>query len=219
MSNWNVLQLINTKWRTTILVAVAVALIYVPYILLGTDMRILFFTLIIIAPMSAIVSLILIMVAFPTRKNRMMPETLASGFTIALVSATMLLTPYFLGKSILAFENKAYWTLGKKKYKEELRLQHPVHGDSSHVLLRLWGFVGGTDVWIVFDPSDRLGDFRGYSGLAPNIPCPVWGIEELAKNYYVVYDDDHYSWDNCPDDARPQSPAFLNSGSATPNRP
>ena len=140
------LNLTNVRWRTTFFVGVATVLIYAPFVF-SRDVGIFFFTLLILCSASAITSIMLLVGAFSLRKSSLAAGLVVNGVTITLVSVTMFfVTPFYSEKTILALENKALWMMDKKKYKEALRSQPPQRNELSHILFRLWGFVGGTDV-------------------------------------------------------------------------
>ena len=193
----------NVSWKATILVAVGVMILYAPNVL-SEDVGIDFITLLIVCPLSATISFILIISAFVMRKTKMAAGLLVSGITIIFVSFIMfLLVPYYASGLIFTIKDRYYWSQGKERYKEAFESQPAIPHDLNHVPFRLWGFVGGTQVWLVFDPSDHLDASIGHDGFVPNIPCPVWRTEKLSPNYYAVYQDAELFWDRCTDDGQP----------------
>ncbi len=96
-----------------------------------------------------------------------------------------------------AIRTTGRWLLFSRRYKAEVLAQPAQHGEFRHVEWDGWGWGGqDTTVYLVFDPTDSLlaaARNRG-SGKFSGIPCEVYGVHRLEKNWYTVQFFTNESW-------------------------
>ena len=94
------------------------------------------------------------------------------------------------------------WLFEAKAYKSEVLAQPmPSPNELKHVEWEGWGFPGAGDtvVYLVHDPSDALAAASSthapgkYSGL----PCTVYAVHRLEKNWYTVQFYTDTKWTHC----------------------
>lgn len=92
------------------------------------------------------------------------------------------------------------WLVHAHQYKAEVFAQpQPPNGELKHVQWDGWGFAGSdTTVYLVFNPGGRLTPLPGAgAGRFVGIPCQVFRVRRLERQwYYVVYYTDTM-WDYC----------------------
>jgi hypothetical protein len=116
---------------------------------------------------------------------------------VATVLAGYLWCSIEQGRSGLDLRCAARWAWCSRQLKEEVvSLPQPPAGGLSHILWEDFGGMGAhTQMYLVFSPDDRL---RRYSpGDLSGLPCEVWKVHRLEKQWYMVklYSNDR--WDSC----------------------
>jgi hypothetical protein len=67
-----------------------------------------------------------------------------------------------------------------------------------HAVWRQWGFLSvWTVAYLVFDETDALASFAFRGGDVPGVPCGVWHVLPLQKQWYVVTLYSEQTWDVC----------------------
>ncbi len=121
---------------------------------------------------------------------------------ILLVLAGFLILPTVLLSNYSLMRDRTRWFFLSAYYKTVV-LRQPAERDLKHILWDFWGFagIGDTEAYLVFDVSDSL---RGAPKLSPpvraiNLPCDVYRVRRLERQWYVVlfYSDTFWGYDNC----------------------
>lgn len=84
------------------------------------------------------------------------------------------------------------WSLCSSLYKKQvLALPTTTDGYPKHIVWDEWGFpgAGNTVVYLVFDPSDQLAltTLNGKKESFFGLPCEVYKVSKLDKNWYTVW--------------------------------
>lgn len=108
-----------------------------------------------------------------------------------------------------AVRSAARWLAWSQHYKAEVLAQPNVSEEWKHIEWDGWGWAGqDTTVYLVFDPTDSLstaaqehrpGKFNG-------LPCEVYAVDRLEKNWYAVrfYTNEWWGRRNALDCTRPR---------------
>ena len=122
------------------------------------------------------------------------------GFVIvSVVIATLLLD------AVLAFSEASRteirWLVSSRTYKSKL-LSHaaPGSGGLQHIEWDGWGWGSmDTTVYLVFDPSDALlaAANSHASGKFTGLPCKVFRVRRLERQWYTVQFFTDEDWDGC----------------------
>ena len=136
----------------------------------------------------------LIMVGLVFSSRRRWLVTIVVVFCI-LSSATALFTNYQVTRQ------RARWVVGSSVYKSRLLKQPLPPSALRHLDWDGWGFAGAgnTEVYLVYDPADLLAAETAIhrTGKFSGIPCPVWDVQRLEKNWYSVRFFTDQTWDKC----------------------
>ena len=93
-------------------------------------------------------------------------------------------------------EDLITWQLKGEKYRVPGRMTAGT--GLPHVLWRHWGFLSvWTEAYLVFDEADALASFTSRGGDVPGVPCGVWHVLPLQKQWYVVTLYSGQTWDVC----------------------
>ena len=101
------------------------------------------------------------------------------------------------------------WFLWSREYKAEVLTQpDPANQEFKHVIWDTWGFVqtGFNVTYLVFDPNDSLENAARAEepGRYDGIPCEVFSVARLEKQWYAVSFNADENWVNCPHTASPR---------------
>ena len=102
------------------------------------------------------------------------------------------------------------WLLWSRQYKADVLAQpDPENHQFKHVIWDTWGpFVqtGFNVTYLVFDPSDSLEKAARAQepGRYDGIPCEVFSVARLEKQWYAVSFNADENWVNCPHTASPR---------------
>jgi hypothetical protein len=128
---------------------------------------------------------------------------LAALFALLAISCFLAIAAFTIawGFDYLGWHSRAKWLLSASEYKTKVTSE-PIGQDNSlrHLEWDGWGFAGKeTVVYLVFDPKDQLlhASSTGTSGKYPGIPCEVYRVRRLEKDWYVVEFYTEQGWDNC----------------------
>jgi len=95
------------------------------------------------------------------------------------------------------------WIIYKNTYKAEV-LSQPSSTDSrlKHVEWDDWGGfagVGGTVLYLVFDPNDSLASAArtGFPGKFSGLPCEVLHVRRVESQWYIVLFYSETDWEHC----------------------
>ena len=111
------------------------------------------------------------------------------GFVVMLLvlAALVVLRPLFPHRSAV---DTARWFIWSRSYKSNVLAQPDfANGELKHSEWDGWGWAGqDTTVYLVFDPTDSLsaGAREHRSGKLKGIPCEVYAVDRMEKNWYVV---------------------------------
>jgi hypothetical protein len=81
------------------------------------------------------------------------------------------------------------WPVRAERYKSEVLAQPRVTGEFKHVEWDGWGWASqDTTVYLIFDPTDSLSTpaRNQQPGKFDGIPCEVFVVKELERNWYLV---------------------------------
>lgn len=178
------------NWKLPLIGALAALAICLPQVISGNEL----------GPflLSALVTLVIgivLLVAF-LRTVRCQPlAALSMGVLFAISLAIS-------WKTAGDIRRTGRWFLEAKEYKAEVLAQPtPPPNELKHVEWEGWGFAGAGDtvVYLVHDPTDALAAASSthapgkYSGL----PCTVYGVHRLEKNWYTVQFYTDTDWTHC----------------------
>lgn len=159
-----------------------------------------FATLLLVVPALILVSIALIAFAVLVRKGRQRRLTLLCTVVVLWVTATGMF--WFDGKYDFAMRTNARWLIWSRHYKAEVLAQpRPMDGNLKHIEWDNWGFVptGFTTAYLVLDPSDSLSAAANKqpTGKLDGIPCAVFDVKRLEKNWYAVVFYTDEDWSHC----------------------
>jgi hypothetical protein len=100
-----------------------------------------------------------------------------------------------------SWHSRARWLVHANEYKAKV-MSEPLeqNGSLRHVEWDGWGFAGSdTTLYLVFDPKDQLfaASSTERAGKYPGIPCQVFRVRRLEKNWYTVHFYTDQAWNNC----------------------
>jgi hypothetical protein len=121
--------------------------------------------------------LILIVLAFKTKRR-------ARWVRFALLCCFALVGWQMLGHSEVV-RSESRWLIDSRHWKEAVLATPVTDSGLKWVVWDGWGmFAQDTDVYLVFSPDDEL---RNYSPTnLHGLPCPVWRVQRLEKQWYSV---------------------------------
>ncbi len=99
------------------------------------------------------------------------------------------------------------WLLLSQRYKNKISaLPNPPDGLLKHVEWDSWGFTGAgnTVMYLVFDPANALENASKTKkpGKYPGLPCEIFQIKRMEKNWYTVHFYTDTDWENCASSSR-----------------
>ena len=100
------------------------------------------------------------------------------------------------------WHSRARWLFHASDYRTKV-MSEPVeqNGSLRHLVWESWGFAGSgnTAVYLVFDPNDHLlyASNSGKPGKYPGIPCEVYRVRRLEKDWFIVRFYTGQDWNNC----------------------
>jgi len=173
------------RWRASVIVTtVAIAL---AFILLLTD-----------PSLGSLENLFLIV---PLTSLVLIGLLIGQGGNTKLVCLTLLcfyaLTSWQLNKHWMEIRSETRWLAASRSWKVQVLEQSPKNDSGvKTVIWDGWGmFAQDTDVYLVYSPDDRL---RNYSpSNLSGLPCPVWRVQRLEKQWYSVTFYTSEEWDYC----------------------
>ena len=111
------------------------------------------------------------------------------------------------------------WPFLSRRYKRQVAaLPLPPNGYLQHIVWDRWGFAGiETDVYLVFDPSNRLAAAAasGKPGTFPGLPCEVYNVREIDWGWYIAWFYTDTDWEHCPKAGRSTSVERRSDGRLT----
>jgi hypothetical protein len=139
-----------------------------------------------VTPLAGLILLVLLI-----RRKRM-----ARYVCLAILCFYVLLSWQML-KHSAEIRSESRWLSSSRTWKAEV-LKQPSRTTSGvrYVVWDGWGmFAQDTDVYLVFSPDDGL---RKYSpSNLSGLPCPVWRVQRLEKQWYSVTFYTNEGWDGC----------------------
>lgn len=186
------------NWMLPSCAAALVVLAYVSMAFWAEDAEF-FLSVLLIAPALILASISLSIYAV-VRKGRKTRLTFLSTVGVLWLTAIamFLLAPRY----DYSLRTAARWLIWSRDYKAEVLAEPPSkHGNFKHTEWDSWGFVpaGGTTAYLVFDPSDSLsGAAKSHgAGRFDGIPCAVYDVNRLEKNWYTVVFYTDEDWSHC----------------------
>lgn len=188
-------------WRLPLYAAVAelLVLIFITFCQFDTAA---FVTLLVVAPLLLIVSLVLVVLlsraALGHGRHQLLPILVTLTILWAVPTALLL-----YGRGHLRnIRDTTRWSLWSFRYKQEV-LNGPASSDGElrHIEWDGWGFpgAGDTTVYLVFDPKDSLAiAAKGeHPGKFNGIPCEVPLVRRLESRWYTVLFYTDQFWNRC----------------------
>jgi hypothetical protein len=125
------------------------------------------------------------------------------SLSVLLALVGLVAVSWSLGRNEDTLRPFLRWLLRSRQYKAELMSQpEPARGELKHFVWDTSGFVfsGFNVTYLVFDPSDLLADAarRKAPGRVDGIPCKVFRVSRLEKQWYAVRFYTEQDWNNCP---------------------
>lgn len=181
------------RWTALILVAV-----YIVIALWLADAES-YASLSVVAPLLLLVSIALLIYAIIRKVRQSLWKLLSAVAALWLASVAMF---YLSGKLDIATRTTTVWLARSRNYKAEVLAQPSSrNGDFKHIEWDGWGYApaGYSAVYLVFDPSDSLSvaTKRRRPGKLAGIPCEVYKVNRLEKNWYAVLFHTDQDWNHC----------------------
>jgi len=135
------------------------------------------------------IALVFLLVCAVRRQGR-------SRVAVVLMICFYLLTSWPILRRSETLRTEVRWITASNYWKAKVLQQpsQPVSG-MKYVIWGGWGmFAQDTDVYLVFSPDDKLYDHSA-SNLG-GLPCPVWRVQRLEKQWYSVTFYTNEGWDN-----------------------
>jgi hypothetical protein len=151
--------------------------------------------ILIIAPMTCLICVILLVAAAIRKRPRQCLSMLLTLVAFLAASGTLIKTQSTLRPSLR-------WLLWSRRYKAEVLAQAaPAKGELKHIEWDGWGGtpVGDWTAYLVFDPTDSLSAAAKSSsqGKFSGIPCNVDRVRRLENHWYSVELAMNEWWGRC----------------------
>jgi hypothetical protein len=116
-------------------------------------------------------------------------------FVLLILMASVVLHPMFGYPRPI---NYARWLVWSRSYKAEVLAQpNSANEQLKHIEWDGWGWGGmDTTVYLVFDPTDSLSQAASsrQPGKYGGMPCEVFLVRRLERNWYTVWFYTSYDW-------------------------
>jgi hypothetical protein len=179
----------EVRWRLTVFVGAGALLACFFLILYSADLGKMASALV-VAPLAGLI-LVVALIRAALRKHWPQARFVAVVLiAFALISGSLL---HFSDET----RDEVRWAFHSSKFKAEVMAETPVADDGMrHVIWDGWGmFAQDTDVYLVYDPTDGLKNYR--ADRLMGLPCPVWKVHRLEKEWYSVTFFTNTGWGYC----------------------
>jgi hypothetical protein len=117
------------------------------------------------------------------------------AWSVCVLGALLLFWNYFEVKT------EVRWLLSSRRYKSEVSSQPtPSNSEFKHIEWDAWGWGGqDTTAYLVFDPTDSLSLAASahLSGKFAGVPCELFKVTRLEREWYVATFYTNEDWSNC----------------------
>ena len=177
-------------WRLNTAAVVGALIAFLSIVIYGFDLGLIVYVFI-AAP---IIGLILFVVAMRRRGG--------PGWALWSMLAVYLFVSWGLFENAPWLRWNARWLFYSREYKAIVAAQPaPADGSLRHVVWDGWGWAGiaSTSIYLILDPNDSLAaeTKKRSQGKFDGIPCAVYRIDRVEKNYYAALFYTETSWDHC----------------------
>ncbi len=169
------------RWKPLLYAALAALLVYLPIVVSGSGGWELIYWLLVTVFMFG---------SFATAPFLALAGKWRNSLLLLGMATACLLVSFFLFWKGFVIRTYARWAFHSGTYKREVLAQHGLAPEVlRHIGWDSWGMAGqDTFAYLVYDPKDRLryavrtGEGYGAAGL----PCDVWQVLRLEKQWYAV---------------------------------